>query len=148
MNSEFEALFGNFLKNPGADEASTLATYHSLGLTPPDEYLAALQLTDGGEGFIGPSYFHLYATSEIVELNEAYQVNEFAPGLIVFGSSGGGEAYAFDAREAVIEIVKIPFIPMDFEFAERLGASFLRFLYALRDADNEGNSTPQIRMSA
>ena len=52
-------------------------------------------------------------------------VSEFAPGLILFGSDGGGEAYAFDVREAVPIIVEVPFIGMGGDEAKRCGASFL-----------------------
>ena len=35
---------------------------------------------------------------KIIPLNESWAVQEFAPELIIFGSDGGGTAYAFDTR--------------------------------------------------
>ena len=141
-------LFSNFLKNPGSDEETINAAYRELGLVPPREYVAAMQFTDGGEGFIGQSYLRLYSSNRISELNRAYQISVFAQGLVLFGSNGGGEAYCFETRNGDVEIVQLPFIPMDFKHIRRFGGNFLQFLTALRDEDAEDISIPQIKMSA
>lgn len=35
----------------------------------------------------------------MIWFNEEYQVRQYAPGVILFGSDGGGEAYGFDIYE-------------------------------------------------
>ena len=63
----------------------------------PSEYLEFLRFTDGGESFIGPnSYAMLWKIDELLRFNREYEVPEYAPGLFLFGSNGGGEAFAFD----------------------------------------------------
>ena len=48
-------------------------------------------------GFIGANaYVIFWKIGELTEVNKAYRVSEYAPGLFVFGSDDGGEAYAFD----------------------------------------------------
>jgi hypothetical protein len=57
----------------------------------PQGYLDFLYRYNGGEGFVGPNaYVIFWRLGELAELNEAYQVAEFAPGLLAFGSNGGG----------------------------------------------------------
>jgi hypothetical protein len=149
VRAEFDALFGNFIKRPGATLEVARQACAALNLNPPPDFVAALQYANGGEGFVGQSYFHLYSTEEMLSYNAAYQVKQFAPGFIIFGSNGGGEAFGFDARHEPPEIVQIPFIPLDFELAERFGFGFIDFLRALGKIDaNRDGPTPKINMDA
>lgn len=95
----------------------------------PDEYKDFLKLTNGGEGFIGEnSYVMLWAVEELIELNESYEVNDYAPGLFVFGSNGGGEAYAFNTRSNSMDIVQVPFVGMDLELVQQKAKTFNEFI--------------------
>jgi hypothetical protein len=67
-----------------------------LGKKLPVNYVSFLMEMNGGEGSIGSSYLILWPAEEIVEINEAYNVSDWAPGVVIFGSDGGGEAYGFD----------------------------------------------------
>jgi hypothetical protein len=72
----------------------------------PKEYAQFLQRANGGEGFVGQNaYVIFWRLEELPEMNRAYQVDEYAPGLFLFGSDGGGEAFAFDSRSAGVDIV-------------------------------------------
>jgi hypothetical protein len=42
---------------------------------------------NGGEGFINDNYCRLYAIEDLMPLNEAYSVKEFAPSLLRNSSS-------------------------------------------------------------
>lgn len=67
--------------------------------------------TNGGEGTIGEdSYLRLWKIEEIIESNKGYSVEEFAPGLIIIGSDGGGTAYGFDFRSEKPILVAVDFI--------------------------------------
>lgn len=98
-------------------------------LLPPD-YRQFLRFTDGGEGFIGPnSYAMLWKISELLQFNREYEVQDYAPGLLVFGSSGGGEAYAFDLRvKGKNSVVSVPFVGMDLKEAVLIAETFDGFL--------------------
>ncbi|MCK4261258.1 MAG: SMI1/KNR4 family protein [Halanaerobiales bacterium] len=99
----------------------------------PDEYKEFMLKYNGGEGEIGENnYLVVWPLEELIELNEEYAVNEFAPGLFLFGSDGGSVAYAFDTRKESIPIVEVPFIGMDLDdisFCSNTFNVFLEYLY-------------------
>jgi hypothetical protein len=148
MTSEFSNLFSHFITRPGAEEGAILSACLTLKFKPYADFLNVLQFTNGGEGFIRHSYFHLYSLDEMLSLNQAYQVSTFAPGLVIFGSNGGGDAFGFDTRHDPMQIVQISFIPMDFKYAELLGGNFMEFLHTLSEFNAEEDFVPDINMSA
>ena len=80
------------------------------GAKLPVEYVEFLGLADGGEGFVGEKQpLILWRVEELNSINEGYHVREYAPGLLVFGSNGGGDAYGFDTRSPHWRIVEMPF---------------------------------------
>ena len=104
----------------------------ALGRQLPPDYTEFLRIGNGGEGFIGDAvYAILWRCGELIEINEAYQVQQRAPGLLAFGSDGGGEGFGFDTRQIVWPVVQVPWIGMDWTTAIPLGESFTRFLKTL-----------------
>ena len=98
----------------------------------PSDYVAVLRRFDGGEGFVGDgSYLMLWKAEELATFNEEYSVREYCPGVVLFCSSGGGEAFAFDAHESSWWIVRVPFVGMSRELIEPLADSFSGFLEVL-----------------
>ena len=92
-------------------------------ITLPREYLAYLKDgSDAGETEGEPGYFQLWHPGEVEALNQSYQVAEYAPGFLGFGSDGGGEMLAFDAAGAVF---KIPFVGMAPEEAQKIADSWI-----------------------
>jgi len=91
----------------------------------PEEYIQFLRLKNGGEGFVGQNaYVMFWGLDELAEMNNAYNVKEYVPGLYLFGSDGGGEAYAFDTRSEMA-IVKVPFVGMDISLIENIATTFI-----------------------
>jgi hypothetical protein len=84
-----------------------------------DFYLTA----DGAEGFVGEGYFRAYPAHELPRLNELFGVREFEPALTLFGSSGGGEAFAFSMDSGSAQYLQIPFIPFTLKYARDLGST-------------------------
>lgn len=104
---------------------------------PPD-YVSFLLFTDGGIGSIGEgNYVELWPLEELIPSNEANEVNKYAPGLLLFGSDGGGEAYGFNTNVHPYEVVKIPFIGLEWEDAIDLSHSFIGFLKDIESQKNE-----------
>jgi hypothetical protein len=66
----------------------------------PDEYLALLRYTNGGEGPLAlpPLYFILYKSEYVIEMNLSTDQRELYSGYFVIGSNGGLETIAFDTR--------------------------------------------------
>lgn len=122
----------NFRGNEPASAAEIEQLEVNCGFVLPKDYREFLRLTNGGEGFIGPNaYVILWKIGELAEMNEAYQVAEYAPGLFIFGSDGGGEAYAFDVRTSEMPIVSVPFVGMELSLTHGIAPSFSAFLDVL-----------------
>jgi hypothetical protein len=120
-----------FNGNPPANASliQQLETEASLRLS--EVYANFLQEVDGGEGFIGSAYLMLWRAGELLEMNKTYQVSEYAPGLFLLGSDGGGEAFAFDTRSETKPIVSVPFVGMELKAARPVASNFTAFLEEL-----------------
>jgi hypothetical protein len=100
----------------------------------PDSYLAFLGFSNGGEGplAVAPGWFVIWSAEEVLESNQGYQVDKELPGFFGFGSNGGGELFAFDARSPQPwKIVMIPFIPLQERYAVVVAESFEQFVKAI-----------------
>ena len=118
------------LKQPAAEAA--LKQLRSASRLPND-YVDFLRVSNGAEGFVGSSYLILFAAEAIESINQAAAVDRLAPGLIIFGSDGGGKSYAFDTRREEVTIVE--FFDMDIGDEEPTvcAKSFTGFLKHLLD---------------
>jgi len=94
----------------------------------PKEYSDFLMISNGGEGSVGQSYLRLWKLEELIELNEAYGVQDFAPGLLIIGTDGSDTAYCFDTRSDDKPIVSVPFIGMDLSEVQSCGDNLIQFL--------------------
>jgi hypothetical protein len=100
----------------------------------PEDYLALLRYSDGGEGSLGLEcgWFLLWPSTEVLELNKGYEIEEHIPGFFGFGSNGGGELLAFDTRgDKPWKVVMIPFIPMSEKEAIVIAKDFEEFIKAI-----------------
>jgi hypothetical protein len=131
MNEELENILKDFRGNRTASDADIQKVEQAFSCSLPEEYRMFLNNRNGGEGFLGTQYLILWKAEEIVQFNKAYQVEEYAPGLLLFGSNGGGEAFAFDLREKKMTIVMVPFIGMSLPDAIILSQTFRGFLEKL-----------------
>jgi hypothetical protein len=132
MNNHLQKYIEELDLSEKASENLIKAVESQLSFMLPDEYKSFMRFSNGAEGSIGKnSYVALWSLEEIVELNKDYSVNEFVPGLVLFGSDGGNTAYAFDKRTPEISIVEIPLIVMDLDYVEKCGNTFNDFLYYL-----------------
>jgi hypothetical protein len=131
MLLEPQQLFVEFNKNPPASSEAIQAFKAASWVQLPEDYLEFLRECNGGEGFIGGAYAMLWRVEELLEMNEGYSVREFAPELFLFGSDGGGEAYAYNLQTGMMPIVMVPFIPLEAELGIPLGANFHEFLETL-----------------
>ena len=126
-----ENLFASFKANPPASPDAVSQCQSNLKFLLPVDYLQFLEQMNGGEGFVGNNYLRAWPVEELIQDNNEYHVEEFAPGLFLFGSSGGGEAFAFDARSTPPVIVAVPFIVLNLEDAIVIAPTFTAFLQHL-----------------
>lgn len=132
MSANFEELLGEeFNGNAPAAAAQVAAAEQTLKKSLPGDFREFLLHTNGGEGMIGENYVMLWNADELAEYNESYQVNEYAPGLLLFGSDGGGDGFAFDTRTASPAVVTVPFVGMSLKYAKPVASNFTAFLEKL-----------------
>ncbi|MEH7114674.1 SMI1/KNR4 family protein [Neobacillus niacini] len=122
--------YGLELKPP-IEENKVKEVETELGVTFPNDYLEFISYSNGAEGSIGENYLILWSIEDIIELNEAYGVNDFAKGLVLFGSDGGDTAFAFDSRKNETQIVSVAFIGMDLSEITTCSNTFNGFLQYL-----------------
>ena len=93
------------------------------GFKLPTDYATFLRFANGGEGIVGRkgAYAIFWRIEDILELNDAYEVAQYAPSLILFGSNGGGDAFAFDRNSAQGRVVQVPFVGLDLRDAVEIG---------------------------
>jgi hypothetical protein len=119
---------------PPADESAIAALVQQSGLDLPQDYLAFLRFSNGGEGHINvePGWFQIWPAEEVVESNRSFELEEELPGFFGFGSNGGGEMLAFDMRNGEPwSVVMVPFGPLEAEFAVKIADDFLAFADAI-----------------
>lgn len=132
LDLDKERVLRDFKCNPPANESSLRQLEARNDVHLPQDYIEFLREANGGEGFVGQNfYLILWPAEELTEMNKAYQVGEYAPGLFIFGSDGGGEAFAFDLRSDARQIVSIPFVGMDLKLIRPLAVDFAGFLEKL-----------------
>jgi hypothetical protein len=132
-----------FSKQPGVSTAEVELALSSAGIELPTDYLSLLRFANGCEGFLGDEYLRFYPADQLISLNNAFCTQEFLPGRFIFGSNGGGEAWAFDIRIKPAAVLKMPFIPMHDRYSHSFG-TFEEFIVRLA---NTGNKTEQRRVN-
>ncbi len=110
--------------DPPATSAIVGDLSSTLGVSLPKDYLHFLLQHNGGEGFIGDNYIILWKAENLADFNREYEVGKYAPGILLFGSDGGGEGYGFDTQSAAMLIVRIPFIGMERRYATPVARDF------------------------
>jgi hypothetical protein len=127
-----DKLSSRFKMNSPASNSLLNQRIAAFGHPLPTDYLRFLRQANGGEGFVGKEvYLVLWRVEELAEMNAAYHVAEFAPGLLIFGSDGGDEAFAFDLRYEPPPVVSIPFVGMELDAVKPIARSFEAFLEKL-----------------
>ena len=119
---------------PPARESAIQALVEQSGVDLPQDYLAFLRFSNGGDGHIGiePGWFQIWPAEEVVETNQFFELEEELPGFFAFGGNGGGELFAFDMRgPQPWPIVMVPRTPLEAEFAVKIAADFLAFADAI-----------------
>jgi hypothetical protein len=127
-----DLLLIDFNGNPGVKPDALQEFERVSGILLPEDYRAILRRCDGGEGFIGDgSYLILWRISELLTFNKEYEVHDYCPGLLLFGSNGSGDAFGFDLRLDPFQIVRVPFVGMAEDEIVHLTSSFMGFLEIL-----------------
>ena len=129
IDEDFKRLSAKLKTRPPAEPKDITEFEAARGIKLPTDYVSFMLQSDGAEGPVGKNgYLNLWKIGELIELNQAYRAEEFAPGLLLFGSDGGDEAFAFDTRVSGLPIVETPFVGMSLEDAIPLASTFTELL--------------------
>ena len=124
----------NWHREPPADAVIVGELLLQSELQLPEDYLAFLRFSNGGEGDLGDSmgWCSLWPAEEVLQLNRDYEIQQWVPGFFCIGSDGGGEGLCFDTRtSAPWKLYKIPFVSLAESEAMPLADSFAAFIQAL-----------------
>jgi hypothetical protein len=107
---------------------------HGASSVPDDigigDYTEVLERYNGIEGFVGPTgYLMLWSVEQIPSLNAGYQVQDYAPGIVLVGTDGGGNGYGRDKSTG--QFGSVPLIGMSRSTFKEMGATFEEFLVNL-----------------
>lgn len=103
---------------------------HTLPDLSLGDYADILARYNGLEGFIGSEqYLQLWKAEEIVSLNAAYHVQDFAPGIVLVGTNGGDTGFGIEA--ATKHYVSVPLVGMSREAVREVGTNFEEFIEKL-----------------
>ena len=91
MNPRLQQLLDKCDRNEGATPEAISGLLRSHPVLSQD-YLDAMRQSDGIEGWVGEnSYLMIYSLEQLPSVNKAACTDEFAPGMFIFGSDGGGQ---------------------------------------------------------
>lgn len=130
MNRTIEQLTKELSRNELLSESQFLEWLSKINLNFAEDYLEFMKARNGGEGPIGKySYVCFWPMEKLIQINEDYAVNEFAPELFLIGTNLGGTAYGIRKRSGVF--IETDFIGMSDEDVIVHGPGFAEFLLAL-----------------
>ncbi|MFL0267407.1 SMI1/KNR4 family protein [Candidatus Clostridium radicumherbarum] len=107
-------------------------TENKLGIKFPSDYIEFMLFSNGCEGTIGESYISIWPIEELIDTNENLEVEKYTPGLVLFGSDGGGEAFAFDMRGDTIKYIMVPYM-LEFDALIEQGNTIFNFFDRLNN---------------
>jgi len=87
------------ISTPGAKNKTGQRLKHDWDNFPyvfPQEYKMFLELFNGYCGFLGTSYVDWMQFEELIEANEAYEMQTWFPNMTFIGTDGGGMGYAIN----------------------------------------------------
>ena len=99
-----------------------------ISFSVPVGFMEFYRQANGADVNSDKSYTILWALTEMVQLNESYGVEEYAPEFFIFGSDGGDTAFAIEKSSG--KIFEMPFIGMSKEEAVFRANDFDEFLMA------------------
>jgi SMI1 / KNR4 family (SUKH-1) len=116
-------------KNPPADPNEIAKFTTSIGFSLSAGFIDFYKETDGASFLSDNFYVNIWPVTQLIDLNEGYDVNNYIPEFFLFGSDGGGNAFGIEKKTGAV--FEIPFIVMSSEDAIFISGSFNEFLAKL-----------------
>ena len=97
------------------DEMSIKNFLDQIDINLPNGFMNYFTKSNGGKIDNENELIYLWPLDKMIHLNKGYGADEYCPEFFLFGSDGGGEAFAFEKTTGCIFM--IPFIILDREDA-------------------------------
>lgn len=118
------------MKNIDKNSASTIEEVEiflkQIDFSLPDGFITFFKEANGADISTEVKYILLWALNDMIQLNKDYNVEEYAPEFFIFGSDGGGNAFAIERNTG--DIYEMPFIGMSKEETIFINKSFIGFI--------------------
>ncbi len=146
MIRELAELTADLTKAPGAQLTAIRDREAELGITFPDDYVEFMMSSNGAEGFVGGDrlYVRIGPIEEMMNDQLQQTLAKDRPGLVVFGSDGVLEAFAFDTCGDEVTIVMFPWIGLDDDETLPQGRTFTELRRAPVWRSGEGASARRL----
>lgn len=112
-------------KNGAASEADIHEVESRLCVNLPDDYKELLRHTNG---LSIDSGIFIYGTEDILERNETWEVDKYAPGTIAVGDDGGGNVFLMHTQQNKKEVLVVDSGDMDPNHAEVITPDFSKWV--------------------
>ena len=127
MTPEAERLLVGVTRRPPSDPAALNGLGSSTGVGLPDDYLAFMRASDGGEGDVGERWLQVWPVARILEQLESPPHYE---GVVLFAGDGANTVFGFD-RFRDSQIVEGDWIGLNRDELIVHGTTFTDFLRSL-----------------
>ncbi|WP_296737774.1 SMI1/KNR4 family protein [Mesorhizobium sp.] len=115
-------------------------------LSLPTSYFDFLERYGNSQWIYGDELVFLWAGQDLESFNIEYGVHTLAPGLILIGSDGSGEAFGFDLRSPHKPMVQVPFVGLNWKYANVVANEFSDWQAMLAPRE-DGDSHPQMQLA-
>jgi hypothetical protein len=103
-----------------------------VGPMPHKDYLAFMRAHNGCDGPVGKEgVISIWPLEDVVSGTEGYNVEEFAPGLLLFAGDGGGTGYAFDRQDPRWPVVEVELVSISRDEMKFVAPTFSEFIRKL-----------------
>lgn len=127
VTDELRQLLAGMVTRPPADKAALDSLSADTGLNLPEDYLAFMATSDGGEGDVGEAWIELWPVAQI---REALRVAPWYEGVVLFAGNGANTVYGFDHFRDC-EIVEGDWIGLNRDELIPHGRTFAEFLQSI-----------------
>lgn len=114
------------IKNKPPQENEIIDFLNGINFKLSDGFIEFYTVSNGAEIYKEDDCFLLWPITEMIQLNNDYNVLEYASNFFIFGSDGGGSALCLEKSTGYI--FEMPFIGMSNEDASFITNNFNEFI--------------------
>ncbi len=114
------------IKNNPPQENEIVIFLNNINFKLPKGFIEFYRDSNGAEIYKNENYCLLWKITEMIKLNNDYNVPEYASNFFIIGSDGGGSAFCIEKSTG--HIFEMPFIGMSNDEATFVIDNFIEFL--------------------